>query len=326
MDARDQASTVIRRARERDARGILDTLRDAFEPYREQYTAAGFADTVLTPETLAARMTEMSVFVATDIAEDGAVFGTIAVAAHDREAHIRGMAIRSASQRHGVGRRLLRRALDEAALAGSRRVTLDTTAPLQAAARFYEAGGFARTGRVQDFFGMPLVEYAKALDHPFSFREATPADVPALLRVINAAYLVEREFVEGDRLSEKELRRIFELGTFLVATRGNGESIANVFLQRTAPDRMYLGLLAVDPAEQRHGLGRLMMAAAERHCRAAGCRAIDIRIVNLRTELPPFYRSLGFVADGTAPFEDPRLFKPAHFLVMTLPLESLERV
>jgi predicted N-acetyltransferase YhbS len=144
--------------------------------------------------------------------------------------------------------------------------------------------------------------------------------------VINQAYLVEREFVEGDRLSEKELRRVFGLGTFLVATRADGESIANVFLQRTAPDRMYLGLLAVDPAEQRHGLGRLMMAAAERHCRAAGCRAIDIRIVNLRTELPPFYRSLGFVPDGTAPFEDPRLFKPAHFLVMTLPLESLERV
>ena len=324
MDGRKQAPTVIRRAREEDANGILETLRDAFEPYREQYTPAGFADTVLMAETLAARMAEMSVFVATD--EDGAVAGTIAVAAHDPEAHIRGMAIRPASHRHGLGRRLLRRALDEAALAGSRRVTLDTTAPLEGAVRFYEANGFARTGRVQDFFGMPLYEYAKALDHPFSIREATLADVPALLRVINAAYLVEREFVEGDRLSEKELRRVFGLGTFLVATRAHGESIANVFLQRTAPDRMYLGLLAVDPAEQRHGLGRLMMAAAERHCRAGGCRAIDIRIVNLRTELPPFYRSLGFVPDGTAPFEDPRLFKPAHFLVMTLPLESFERV
>ena len=323
MDARDQV-TVIRRARDKDAAGILETLREAFEQYREQYTAGGFADTVLTAETLAARMTEMSVFVATD--EDGAVFGTIAVAAHDPEAHIRGMAIRPASQRHGVGRRLLRRAVDEAALAGSRRVTLDTTAPLDVAMRFYEGAGFTRSGRVQDFFGMPLFEYVRALDRPFSIREATLDDVPALLRVINAAYLVEREFVEGDRLSEKDLRRLFDQGTLLVATREGGEAIANVFLQRTAPDRMYLGLLAVDPAEQRHGLGRLMMAAAERCCREAGCRAIDIRIVNLRTELPPFYRSLGFVPNGTAPFEDPRLFKPAHFLVMTLPLESLERV
>jgi GNAT superfamily N-acetyltransferase len=312
-------TTVVRRAREEDAAWILETLRDAFEPYRERYTAGGFADTVLTPAALAARMAEMSVFVATG--EDGAVVGTIGVATHGREAHLRGMAIRPATQRHGVGQRLLRRALDEASLAGCSRVTLDTTAPLEGAMRFYEAAGFARTGRVQDFFGMPLFEYARALDHPFSIREATPADVPALLRVINAAYLVEREFVEGDRLSEKDLRRMFGQGTFLVAARAGGEAIANVFLQRTAPDRMYLGLLAVDPAEQRHGLGRLMMAAAERYCRDAGCAAIDIRIV-LRTELPPFYLSLGFVPNGTAPFEDPRLFKPAHFLVMTLPLDT----
>src|SRR4029078_9844914 len=114
MRVRKEAVTVILRAREKDAVGILQTLREAFEQYREQYTAAGDADTVLTPETLAARMTEMSVFVAT--AEDGAVFGTIAVAAHDPEAHIRGMAIRPASQRHGVGRPRLRPALGGAAV------------------------------------------------------------------------------------------------------------------------------------------------------------------------------------------------------------------
>jgi hypothetical protein len=38
----------------------------------------------------------------------------------------------------------------------------------------------------------------------------------------------------------------------------------------------------------------------------AGCHAIDILIVNLRAELPPFYASMGFVPDGTTPFEDPR--------------------
>jgi GNAT superfamily N-acetyltransferase len=154
-------TACIRRAREEDAAGILETLRDAFEPYRERYTAGGFADTVLTPAALATRMAEMSVFVATG--EGGAVVGTIAVAAHDGEAHVRGMAIRPAAQRHGVGQRLLRRALDEAALAGCRRVTLDTTAPLEGAMRFYEAAGFARTARVQDFFGMPLFEYVKHL-------------------------------------------------------------------------------------------------------------------------------------------------------------------
>jgi hypothetical protein len=43
-------------------------------------------------------------------------------------------------------------------------VSLDTTEPLERATQFYEAQGFRRTGRVSDFFGMPLHEYAKALE------------------------------------------------------------------------------------------------------------------------------------------------------------------
>ena len=82
-------------------------------------------------------------------------------------------------------------------------------------------------------------------------------------------------------------------------------------------DRVYLGMLAVSPAQQGRGLGRQMMAAAERHAASLGCHAIDIRIVDRRTELPPFYRSLGFVDSGTEPFEDPLLTKPCHFIRMS---------
>jgi hypothetical protein len=64
-------------------------------------------------------------------------------------------------------------------------------------------------------------------------------------------------------------------------------------------------------------MGRQMMAAAERHAVSLGCHAIDIRIVNRRTELPPFYRWLGFVDRGTEPFEDPLLTKPCHFICMS---------
>src|SRR5262249_16302573 len=46
---------------------------------------------------------------------------------------------------------------------GCVRITLDTTAPLERAVAFYERNGFARTGRVRDFFGMPLHEYGKTL-------------------------------------------------------------------------------------------------------------------------------------------------------------------
>jgi len=98
-----------------------------------------------------------------------------------------------------------------------------------------------------------------------------------------------------------------------------------VFLRAEPGRRMYLGLLAVDPSHQMHGLGSLMMNAAEQWCRDAGCIAIDILVVNLREELPPFYEARGFARCGTAPFEDPRKLRPAHFIRMTRALGGPER-
>ena len=60
-----------------------------------------------------------------------------------------------------------------------------------------------------------------------------------------------------------------------------------------------------------------MIAAAEAYCRDAGCVALDINVVNLRTELPPFYKRLGYVETGSAPFTDPRATRPCHMIVMT---------
>ena len=151
-------------------------------------------------------------------------------------------------------------------------------------------------------------------------REGIRADGPTIRRVINAAYLVERAFLTGDRISNEELERCFDTGTFLVAARGDEPVSASVFLRSLGARRTYLGLLAVDPALQGQGLGALMMSAAERHCRERGDEAIEIRVVNLRTELPPFYVARGFVETGIEPFEDPRLLKPAHFITMTLRL------
>jgi GNAT superfamily N-acetyltransferase len=311
---------VVRHAREGDASGILACLQAAFEPYRREYSEAGFHDTVLDADTLRARMAQMPVFVA---ARDGAIVGTIAAnVLEDREGHIRGMAVAPSCQREGVGRRLLRRALDDLTAGGCKRATLDTTEPLTRAARFYESAGFSRTGNDGDFFGMPLHEYATALDTSFTIRESRLDDAPAITDVVNAAYVVERFFLEGDRINENEVRGCIGRGTFLVASTGGAPPSACVFLQQTGNGRTYLGLLAVDPREQKRRLGALVMAAAERYCRRRGDVAIDIRVVSLRTELPPFYEARGFVSCGTAPFEDPRLFKPAHFNLMSLALQA----
>jgi GNAT superfamily N-acetyltransferase len=105
----------------------------------------------------------MSLFVA--VADTGEVAGTIGCArSGDDEGHLRGMAVLPGWQGSGVAEHLLKQAEAELRDLGCRRVTLDTTAPLKRAMRFYERHGYRPTGKVTDFFGMPLYEYAKELD------------------------------------------------------------------------------------------------------------------------------------------------------------------
>src|SRR5262249_6047649 len=139
----------------------------------------------------------------------------------------------------------------------------------------------------------------------FSVRAATRADAGRIVALVNAAFSVERFFVSRDRTTLDEIRGFLEKGTFLVAD-GDGDALAACVYVEPRGDRMYLGMLSVDPALQGRGLGRRMMAVAEAHALAAGCPVVDIRIVNIREELPPFYRSQGFVETGaTDPVDDP---------------------
>jgi ribosomal protein S18 acetylase RimI-like enzyme len=155
----------IRGATPTDADAILECLRLAFEPYRASYTPDGYEDTVLTAETIHDRLTSMSVLVA--VTAEGAVVGTIAhQMAADSEGHLRGMAVLPAHVGTGVASLLLTAAERELRDQQCVHITLDTTEPLRRAIGFYEKHGYRPSGRVTDFFGMPLFEYEKALTGP----------------------------------------------------------------------------------------------------------------------------------------------------------------
>ena len=103
----------------------------------------------------------MIILVATS--PDGSIVGTIAASMHGGEGHLRGMAVRTAWQGQGVAQQLLDAAESLLRSRECRRVTLDSTAPLARAICFYIRNGYKSTGRVQDFYGMPLHELAKDL-------------------------------------------------------------------------------------------------------------------------------------------------------------------
>jgi ribosomal protein S18 acetylase RimI-like enzyme len=156
-------------------------------------------------------------------------------------------------------------------------------------------------------------------------RRATAEDVPEIVRVINLAYRVEDFFIDGDRTrADDVLARLSrpDAGFLVADASSDGRLMAAVYVE-VRGDRGYFGMLAVDPAHQQRGVGRALATAAESHCRAAGCRHLDIDVVDLRAELLPFYRALGFTETGRARFPDPwKLRRQAHLLVMTKPLAT----
>jgi GNAT superfamily N-acetyltransferase len=151
-------------------------------------------------------------------------------------------------------------------------------------------------------------------------RLATTDDIPALARLINAAYEVERFFLRGDRTNERALQSKLEMpeGCFLLIDGPNPDGLAGAVFVELRGSRGYFGLLSVAPDRQGEGLGRVLVEAAEAHCRAAGCDALDMDVVNLRLELPAFYEKLGFRPVATAPFPAPdELTRSAHLIVMS---------
>jgi len=147
-------------------------------------------------------------------------------------------------------------------------------------------------------------------------RLATEADAETLLSLINRAFDVERFFIDADRLRLDEVYERLGSGCFLMLEQ-DGAAVTCVYLEQRG-ERAYLGLLSVDPKRQGQGLGARMMAAAEEHCRRQGCRHLDLRVVNLREELPPFYRKFGYVEIGTSPFPPEEPVKMAcHFIEMS---------
>ena len=154
-----------------------------------------------------------------------------------------------------------------------------------------------------------------------SFRDATEDDAGPIARLINAAFLVEQFFIERDRTNPEEVRGLMKKGKFLLAEDGP-DLVACIYTELRG-QRGYFGMLSVEPSRQRMGMGRQLVAKAEKYFRDAGCSFCDLKIVNVRTELEMLYRQLGYVETGTSQYDDPTPTKiPVHFIAMSKPLSQ----
>jgi predicted N-acetyltransferase YhbS len=148
-------------------------------------------------------------------------------------------------------------------------------------------------------------------------RIATADDADILAAIINRAFVIEAFFKIGERTSSADVAGLMRAGgSFLIAEEGD-QATGCVFV-KTKGATGYFGMLSVDPGQQGKGLGRVLIDASEAHLRDRGCSKVEIEIVNLREELPPFYEKFGYRKTAERPFTSPeRASQPCHFIVMT---------
>ena len=156
-----------------------------------------------------------------------------------------------------------------------------------------------------------------------AYRLASSEDAPRLIAMINAAFSIE-DFLEGTRTDETRLAVMMEKGSILIAEDNGGNLVGSVYFELRGR-RGYLGMLAVDPARQGHGLSRRLVEEAEGLLRASGCDEVEIIVLNMRPDLLPIYRRFGFVEEGTMDFTPSRTLKPGvecHGIIMVKKLVS----
>lgn len=222
--------------------------------------------------------------------------------------------------RTGIGRRLMAEAERLAIELGYSQVTLGTVREM-GNVDYYEALGY----RVVGSEPFPAGKWGLAIDFEHCtlvkdlllIREARPDEAETIAGIINRAYEVESFFKIGDRTDVDEVREFMERDTFLVAESG-GEVIGTVRVSQHG-DEGHFGMLSVEPALKSRGLGRKLVAAAEAWAAERGCTEMTLEVVNLRTELFPWYEKLGYTVCGTEPWPEDskeRISQPAHFVLM----------
>ncbi|WP_310723725.1 GNAT family N-acetyltransferase [Streptomyces sp. N2A] len=169
------------------------------------------------------------------------------------------------------------------------------------------------------------------------FRTAVDADVPGLVDLIESAYrgdasragwTTEADLLEGQRTDPEGVAAVVrhETGLLLVAER-EGALTACCQLEHRG-DHAYFGMFAVRPALQGGGLGRTMLAEAERTARETWeAREMRMTVIRQRTELIAWYERRGYRRTGEFspfPYGDERFGIPQRddleFEVLVKPL------
>ena len=167
-----------------------------------------------------------------------------------------------------------------------------------------------------------------------TLRDAVPADIPAMHRLIESAYrgessragwTTEADLLDGQRTDPEDLAEVLADPAQGMLTAWRGDDLVGCILYADRGEGTgYFGMLSVSPTLQGGGVGRRLIEAVhgllgERF----GSRRVRISVFPQRDTLIAWYERLGYAATGETlpfPYGNPRFGLPKrddlHFIVM----------
>jgi GNAT superfamily N-acetyltransferase len=168
-------------------------------------------------------------------------------------------------------------------------------------------------------------------------------DLPHIVALINRAYrgsgtsygwTTEADYISGDRTTEHFLRADLVANPNASLLKWDdvpGAPVRGcVWLEPLDDNVWYLGSLAVDPEQQKSGLGKVVLSSAEQWVRERGGKRVHMTVVNVREELIAWYLRRGYRKTGEKnpfPYGDARFGTPLRDDLCFVVLEkNLDRV
>ncbi|MER7736956.1 GNAT family N-acetyltransferase [Streptomyces sp. NPDC096538] len=146
-----------------------------------------------------------------------------------------------------------------------------------------------------------------------TFRDATDTDVDALVDLVESAYrgdssragwTTEADILHGQRTDPEGVLDVIKApDSRLLTVEREGRIVACCQLEHRG-EHAYFGMFAVSPAQQGSGLGRTVIAEAERQVREGwGATEMHMTVISVREELIAWYERRGYRRTGrTTPF------------------------
>jgi ribosomal protein S18 acetylase RimI-like enzyme len=160
---------------------------------------------------------------------------------------------------------------------------------------------------------------------PWRFRDATVEDIADVVALVESAYrgeasragwTTEADLLDGQRTDADAVRAIITSSPsrMLLATAPDGRLLACCQLERRDGGVCYFGMFAVSPVLQGGGIGRSLLAEAERIAHEEwGAQSMQMTVITQRRDLIAWYERRGYVLTGESrpfPHRDERFGRP----------------